>query len=113
MRGEAIHAPLLTYPFALLIMKKWLSRLGCLLLILLWLLAMTFPFVAINLARNEQLQIGTDAGTHLRLFLISEEDFNGIAVEWTRETGGLYQCRQTSVSYWMWEGEGENVSYCQ
>lgn len=94
-------------------MKKWLTRLGCLLLVLLWLILISFPFVAINLARQEQIQIGTNAGTYLRLFLVSEKEFNGVAVEWSRDLGGLYQCRQTSVSYWLWEGEGENANYCQ
>ena len=64
------------------------------------------------MATRGEIQLGRDAHNHLRLFLIQELEAEGVGVEWTRPTGGQPACSQSTVRYFLWEGDGENVSYC-
>ena len=95
-------------------MKRWLRRFGYLLIIIIWLMIMCFPTFAFTLAMREQIQVGSNPRTHLRIFLVLEEDADGIGVEWARPLLGN-DCTQTSVIYLLWEGNGsdQNVSFCQ
>ncbi|RMG97165.1 MAG: hypothetical protein D6706_09025 [Chloroflexi bacterium] len=93
-------------------MRTWLRRLLYLLIVVVWLLVMSFPFVAFKLATDGQLLIGNN-GRHVRLFLIQERTANGVGVEWTRPFSRDRSCTRTSITYLLWEGEGENVTYCQ
>ena len=66
--------------------------------------------MAFSLAMRTEISIGNN----IRIFLISEEVGEGIGVEWQRPFSTTNQeCTQTSVNYFMWAGEGENVTYCQ
>jgi hypothetical protein len=94
-------------------MKRWLRRLLYLLFFIIWLLVMSFPFVAFLLATQGELQLGSSARNHLRLFLIQEEEADGLGLEWTRPSPQAPSCSRTTVSFFLWEGEGNNVSYCQ
>jgi hypothetical protein len=91
--------------------KRWLRRLLYLILFIIWLLFMAFPFVAFRLATNGQVQIGDES--HLRLFLVQETDANGLGVEWRRQLFQPDNCLRTSVGFLMWEGDSEGVTYCQ
>lgn len=93
-------------------MATWLRRLIYFVLVLLWLLVMSFPVIAVVLAAQGQIEVGSAAsGSHVRLFLVQESDREGVGLEWTRparRTG----CREGRISYLMWEGSGENARYC-
>lgn len=94
-------------------MKLWLRRFAYVLAVLLWLIVMSFPVVAFVLATQQELQIGSDAGTHLRLFLVQEAETEGVGIQWTRPGGQTDNCFQSRLTYLMWEGEGEKATYCQ
>jgi len=89
-------------------MNRWLKRLFYLLLLLLWLMVMLFPATAFVLARKGELHLGES----VRIFMVQADDANGVAIEHSRQVGNS-QCRRTSLTYLLWEGEGENVVYCQ
>lgn len=94
-------------------MKAWLRRILYLLLILLWLVLVLFPLGAFLLASRGELQLGSDPKNHVRIFLLQEDRAQGVAVEWMRPSQAAPDCHQSSVSYLLWEGDGENVVYCQ
>lgn len=94
-------------------MKRWIRRLTYATILLVWLLIMSFPALAFFLATNEQVQIGDDGRSHLRLFLVQEEEFNGVGIEWQRQVRGQDNCWRNSVQYVLWEGENQPVTYCQ
>lgn len=96
-------------------MKRWLRRAGCFGLALIWLAVLSVPLLAVVIASRGQVRLGAQESAHLRLFLVQEEGNNGLGIEWTRAgaTEGENRCWRTSVSYWLWEGRGENVTYCQ
>lgn len=94
-------------------MKRWLRRLGYLIIVIIWLLVMAFPVLAFTLAGCGELRWGDAAGSHVRLFLLQEPDAEGVGVEWTRPYRPQPACTRTSVTYILWEGRSENTSYCQ
>lgn len=94
-------------------MKTWLRRLIYLVIILVWLLILSFPTFAFFLAMRGQVQIGNEDGRYVRIFLLQEPDAEGIGIERQRPLREPPGCRQTTVSYLMWVGEGERVSFCQ
>lgn len=94
-------------------MKRWFRRLIYLFIITIWLLVMAFPVVALVLATQNQLQLGSDPNRHLRIFLVQEDDAAGVGIEWARNYRGDADCTRTSVNYLVWEGEAESVSFCQ
>jgi hypothetical protein len=91
--------------------RRWLRRLVYLLVLIVWIPVMAFPFVAFTLATKGELQLGGES--HLRFFMVQETGANGVGIEWQRELFQPDSCRRTSIAYLMWEGEGEGVSYCQ
>lgn len=102
-------------------MRQWLKRASYLLLIVLWLILISFPIIAFFLATQGQIQIG-DSSSGIRLFLLQELDNQGLGLQWTRpydnqESGGQEdsECSQTSLRYFLWEGDGQsqNSDYCQ
>lgn len=53
-------------------------------------------------------------GNNVRVFLVSEKHGEGVGLEWKRPFFSSDEvCMQTAVNYLMWEGEPENVTYCQ
>ncbi len=94
-------------------MRRWLRRLAYLLVLTLWLLLLAFPAVAFMLATRDQIEIGSDPARHLRLFLVSEPDAQGVGVERARPVRERAGCSQTTISFLMWEGQSESLVYCQ
>lgn len=100
-------------------MNIWLRRLLMLGFVLFWLALLLTPTLAFVLARNGQVQIGRAEGRHWRLFLVQEADSEGLGLERGRpvpapaDAPDGVSCLMTSVSYWMWTGDGPAVSYCQ
>jgi hypothetical protein len=93
-------------------MNRWIRRLAYLLVILLWLFLLSIPFFMFSLAARQQLQVGSAESSHVRVFLIQERDVEGIGLEIARAAAGEPGCTQTSVRYFMWNGEPENVNFC-
>jgi hypothetical protein len=93
-------------------MNPWLRRLLYGVIFIIWLVVMSFPVFAFLLATQGEIQFGNEPRSHLRLFLLQEPDVGGIGVEWTRSFLRQPTCSQTTVTYVLWEGEGDNVSFC-
>ena len=99
-------------------MKRWPRRVLMLVIVLVWLAVVLFPTLAVVLARNGQLQLGDSDGRHWRLFLLQEPEFEGLGLERARPVAPPLAapsaaCLATSVSYWLWAGEGQDALYCQ
>lgn len=94
-------------------MKRWSRRLFYFLIALVWLMVMLFPVVAVVLATQDQIQIGDDPQSYLRLFLVQDRDTGGLGIQWTRRAAGSTGCAQSSLRYLLWKGEGENVTFCR
>lgn len=100
-------------------MNVWVRRFLILLFMLFWLVVILTPTLAFILARNGQVQLGRSDGRHVRLFLVQGDDLEGLGLERGRpvpppgDVPESVSCLQTSISYWMWSGEGQPVTYCQ
>lgn len=99
-------------------MNAWPRRLLMIVILLVWLAVMLFPTLAVVLARNGQIQLGDSDSRHWRLFLLQEPDFEGLGLESAQPvdpplSAPAAACLKTTVSYWLWAGEGQNVSYCR
>ncbi len=94
-------------------MKPWLRRISYFLIILVWLVIMLFPITAFVLSTRGQINLGQNPKRHVRLFMVQEEDSNGVGVEWARRSRRNSDCALTSVRYILWEGDEEPVSFCQ
>ena len=98
------------YPFLMMQrLRRYLVRSA---ILVVWVLVMIFPFVAFTLATRGQLQIGSSEQRHIRLFMVQEKEANGVGVEWIRPHRRT-NCLQGSITYLMWAGEGDNVTFCQ
>ena len=93
-------------------MKPWLRRSLYLLIVLVWLLVMAFPVFAVVLASRGEIQLGDDSANNSRIFLVQETDAEGIGIQTMRQKGTDPLCSETTVTYLMWEGEGENSRFC-
>ncbi len=93
----------------------WLKRLGYFLVIILWLVGMIFPTFAFVLAAQEEIELGNRNGVYVRVFLVREDDGEGVGIESTRPFLGKNQCVKNSITYLFWEGNApeENNSFCQ
>ena len=79
-------------------------------IILLWLLVMAFPIASFVLATRGEIRFGDSVHNGLRIFLVQEDDAQGIGFEWSRRLRADPQCTKTVVRYLIWEG-GENEFY--
>jgi hypothetical protein len=94
-------------------MRRTTRRILYLLLLLLWLIVMLLPVFAVVLAARQQIEIGADPKSHVRIFLLQEPATRGIGVEWARPSAGRSGCAQATLSYLLWRGEAENVRFCR
>lgn len=92
---------------------RWLRRFFYFFLFVIWLSVMLFPCMAFSLAMNQQVQVGQSERSHARVFLLQDEGNEGVGVVWKRPFLAQTGCYKTSVSYLMWQGVGENVTYCE
>ena len=93
-------------------MNPWARRILYFLFFLLWLAVMAFPITAFTLATNGELQLGGDQ-RHLRLFMVQEDQNQGVGIQWTRPQRGDVPCLKTNLTYLMWSGEGQGTTFCQ
>lgn len=98
-----------------------LQRLGCGLMIVLWLFVMMLPMIMIVLAVEGEITIThtgdvPDKHEHprLRLDLIMEIDYHGVKITHAtvERDGDLNVCVQTNVRYLLWQGQGDPAQFC-
>jgi len=95
-------------------------RLGCGGLFLLWAVLMLSPCALLTLVAQGEMTYSHSEipNDELRVFMIQEQDERGFGLSRTSvESGsrdGDQVCLVTSISYLMWESEGDNESlaYC-
>lgn len=103
--------------------RPWWKRWGCLFGILAWLALMAIPFCLLLLAFQGDITIhhrgdvpSSFEHPFAQVVLIMEPREQGL--RFTRSTVQRLSenevCMQTYISFWMWEGEGQDsVSYCK
>lgn len=74
---------------------------------------MSFPIVAFVLATQGQIVVGQNPDRQLFVFLVNEDEGEGVGIQWSRRVREPAGCSQTSLTYWMWEGETDDNSFCQ
>lgn len=98
-----------------------LRRIGCAGLLVIWFAILLLPCILIVLATRQEIVIwqGDLPGQHIRIWLIMDEDTRGLGISTTAAhrvegdtLGDDNMCLQTNVSYWLWQGKGEPVSFC-
>ena len=72
------------------------------------------PIVAFVLAARGELSVGNENGSNVRLFMVNNDDAEGIGIQRVRKAYGEGSCFQGSVRYFLWEGQstGLNADYC-
>lgn len=98
-------------------MNPWVRRMLMAVVVLFWLALMALPLLAFTLARSGQVQLGESQGRHWRLFLLQEPETEGLGLERGRPVAPpldapAASCLQTTVTYWLWVGEGQDATYC-
>ena len=86
---------------------KWLRRIGCLALLIVWFGLMLSPFFMFRLARNGQIEV-----RNTRIFQVQELDYQGIGIHTIRTARNNDMCEVHRLRYVMWEGAADNVHNC-
>lgn len=96
-------------------MKRWFLRLAIVVFVSVWLIIISFPFIAFILAMNNEIMIGPEQGSHVRLFMVSSDEHKGVGIEWSRRIPVHRDCYHTVVKYLLWEGKeaGQDVEFCR
>lgn len=92
-------------------MKRWLGRGGYIFVFVAWIMLMCFPTFAFVLATRGEIQIGDPNRRNLRLFMLQEEENQGVGLQWTRRQATEENCWLTTVHYLLWQGENTNNGY--
>lgn len=97
-----------------------IKRLGCIFALVIWFSILLLPCFFIVLATQQEIIVsqGRLPGQDLRIWLIMEANQRGLAFSSTstypaqgvEAQEGI--CLQTNVSYFLWQGTGENSAYC-
>lgn len=72
---------------------------------------MLLPFLAFILAARGEVRIGGEERS-LRIFLVQEEEAQGVGISWERPLRDQTGCNKTRVTYLMWAGQAQNTAYC-
>jgi len=97
---------------------KILRRLGCGLLLVLWLGVMALPCAFVTLLVEKEIVLTRSSlpEHQTRIFFLDAEDERGFGLSHTTvKSGGAdagQVCLLTRVDYLMWAGEGKPVRYC-
>lgn len=101
---------------------RWLRRLGCTLLLVIWFTILLMPCFMLVLATQQQITIsqGSLPDQYLRIWLIMEPAQRGLGISTTSvhppKDANLPAdslCLQTNVNYLLWQGQGETSGYCE
>lgn len=96
------------------LMRRWSIRLALMIFVIVWLIVVSFPFIAFILATNGEVTVGPDQGSHLRLFMVRSAERKGIGLERVRRISRQSDCFLVRVNYLLWEGSesGQDVDFC-
>ena len=86
---------------------------SCVVALIVILLIGLIPLFACRLITQGVLQFGNEQERFLNIFMLQDPDQEGIGVQWTRAFDDEAQCTQTTVRYYMFVGEGENLDFCE
>ena len=86
---------------------------SCVVALTVILLIGLLPLFGCRLITQGVLQFGDEQGRFLNIFMLQEPDREGIGVQWTRSFDAEAQCTRTTVRYYMFVGEGENLNFCE
>ena len=91
-----------------------LRRLAYVVVAIMFLIVMTLPIIAFALAARGELMIGSEQGSYLRLFMVNEDQAEGIGLQHVRQSAGADDCLQGSVRYFLWQGQSQSLDadYC-
>lgn len=103
--------------------SKPISRLGCLLAVIGWLVIMTLPLFALVLAVKGELTWRRGEFVEDRLWLVNnpaepgQDETRGIGYSSARiisnqTAGDGPLCVRTQVHFWLWKGQSENLEFC-
>jgi hypothetical protein len=95
-----------------------LQRLGCGIALVLWFLLILSPCILFMLASRGELTLtlGSAPGQTARVWLVMEADERGLGYSWPTvhaRDDGRALCVQTDVSFALWQGQAEPISYCE
>ncbi len=112
MRGCVFEIHPLHYFGNWLFMKRWRRRVAYILVIAMWLAVMSFPFLAFYLSTRGEIRLGGEQHS-IRVFLLQEDEAQGIGIARERPLPDQPACNHTRVTYLLWQGQGQNTTYCQ
>jgi len=98
--------------------RRWFNRSSCCVMFAVWVIVMLMPCFFVTLLVNKEIVFSrSDLPEHeYRLFILEETDLRGFGFSRARvESGGADEdnfCMVTSISYLLWEGEGDGLTYC-
>ncbi len=93
-------------------MKTVSRRLLYTVLLIIWFGIVLFPALAVILASNQQITLGSDPQRRVRIFLVQEPEARGVGLEWARPAGDAPGCSETRLIYLMWRGDGPGARFC-
>ena len=67
------------------------------------------------LAARGELMIGSDQSSNVRVFMVNDDQVEGIGFQRVHTVGSNPGCLKTSVKYLLWEGQNAslNTSFCE
>ncbi len=98
--------------------QRYLRRLGCLVVFVVWLICMTMPcFFVTLMVENEVVHRRSDRPGHeVRVFRVEDSDTQGFGLSWgslkNEQDNGDY-CVSTTTRFLVWEGTAETTDYCE
>ena len=86
-----------------------------LIIVLIWVILMSFPIIAFVLATRGELGVGDANESGFRLFLLKDADLQGIGIERRRRIDPENNCLKSTLNYILWEGKNDNldITFCQ
>jgi len=76
---------------------------------------MSFPIIAFVLATRGELGVGEASESGFRVFLLNDNNLQGIGIERRRRINPEDNCFQSTLNFLLWEGENDNldITFCQ
>lgn len=98
--------------------QRYLRRLGCFIIFVVWLICMMMPcFFVTLMVENEVVHQWSDRPGHeVRVFRLEDPDTQGFGLSWSslkNEADNGDYCVSTTTRFLVWEGEAENRGYCE
>ena len=92
--------------------SKPIRRGSCFGAILFLLVIGIIPIFTCRLITLGTVQLGSEDGNFLNIYMLQDPEQEGVGVQWTRSFDEEAVCTRTKVRFFMFAGEGENLDYC-